>query len=425
MGALLRRPGVLATILVALLAEVAFAVLNLSTMPLFLLRELRLPESQIGVVMSAFLITEAALKRTAGACGDRYGHARMVCIGAILGTLSAVVTAQAPALRSLTGAGIGALSLQVLLRACDGSAAALIWPNLFALNARSAGETDAPTALGLINACYLIGIALAFPLGGIVNDAAGTPAASVNFAAGLFFLVALGSIALFRWQSSVGHVRLDWAQVARTGTKTPVVEDRAAVPVRLLAIGALVFGGIGFPTFIVKLLPITQFGMSESQFGAIILPAALAMAALAGPLAAWGQRLGETRAIRTGLALGLAGAMVPAFASIIAELRTPTILALCSVPIGVGFLLAIPAWYSYVSATADRGGKGRAIGAVMMAQGIGAIVTAPIGSAWFGSNAYGPFVGTAVCLGLATAFAWPLPNPESGTLQPEAGTAAR
>ncbi|MDX2064588.1 MAG: MFS transporter [Fimbriimonadaceae bacterium] len=416
--ALLRRPGVLATVVVALLAEVAFAVLNLSTMPLFLLRELRLPESQIGLVMSAFLISEAALKRLTGAFGDRRGHARAVLYGALIAAVSAFVTVQARALLPLFGWGGGMLALQIGLRALDGWAAALIWPNLFALNARAAGEADAPTSLGLINACYLIGIAIAFPLGGVLNDSAGTPAASVRFAAGLFLVVAIGATSLFA-------VRAVDSPRSTAGEARTAAVPSGKVPARLLAIGALVFGGIGFPTFIVKLLPMTQFQMSEAAFGAIILPAALTMAALAGPLAAWGQRLGQVRAIRTGLGLGLLGAMLPGCASVMPALRTPTLLAISSVPIGIGFLLAIPAWYSYVSATADRAGTGRAIGAVMMAQGIGAILTAPVGSAWFGLNAYGPFVGTAACLSLAAGLAWGLPAPESGTLQSEAGSAAR
>jgi MFS family permease len=79
--------------------------------------------------------------------------------------------------------------------------------------------------------------------------------------------------------------------------------------------------------------------------------------------------------------------------------------------VGFGFLLAIPAWYSSVCEI-DPTRRAASLGAVMTAQGLGAIVGATIGSYVYESlqpvgeflqvgkqfGMYSPFVGCAFCL---------------------------
>ena len=63
---LLRRPRVARLLLIALLAEIGYAVLNISTMPVYLRGDRQFGESFIGYVLVAFLFCEAV------EIGERY-----------------------------------------------------------------------------------------------------------------------------------------------------------------------------------------------------------------------------------------------------------------------------------------------------------------------------------------------------------------
>ena len=92
-------------------------------------------------------------------------------------------------------------------------------------------------------------------------------------------------------------------------------------------------------------------------------------------------------------------------------LRTPLLIALGGAAVGFGFLLCLPAWLASVS-DIDPKRRGAYLGAVMTAQGLGAIIGAPIGAAMYDGlqplgvqlqlgesfGRYSPFLGCAVCL---------------------------
>jgi MFS family permease len=59
-------------------------------------------------------------------------------------------------------------------------------------------------------------------------------------------------------------------------------------------------------------------------------------------------------------------------------LRQPWMFAVGGIPVGIGFLITIPAWMASVS-DIDPQRRATNIGAVMTAQGVGAILGAPIG----------------------------------------------
>ena len=54
--ALWRRPIVCRYLLIALLAEIGYATLNISTMPVYLKHDRHFAESYIGLVLTAFLL---------------------------------------------------------------------------------------------------------------------------------------------------------------------------------------------------------------------------------------------------------------------------------------------------------------------------------------------------------------------------------
>jgi MFS family permease len=175
-----------------------------------------------------------------------------------------------------------------------------------------------------------------------------------------------------------------------------------------IILGLLTFCGIGFPMTIVKIFAQDQFKLSESAFGALAMPGAIAMAVLSVPMAKWGEKFGRARSVHWGLFLCAVGVGVVALGGIAPIFRTPLMMALGGIPVGIGFLLAIPAWYASVS---DINPTQRAvnIGAVMTAQGLGAIIGAPLGGAAYryfqavnrDFGHYSPFMGCALCLLLA------------------------
>jgi MFS family permease len=94
-------------------------------------------------------------------------------------------------------------------------------------------------------------------------------------------------------------------------------------------------------------------------------------------------------------------------------MRSLWVLAMGGIPVGLGFLITIPAWYSSVSEI-DEERRASNIGAVMTAQGLGAIVGSMLGSQAYerldGTTRfigitvdssfahYSPFLGCAVCV---------------------------
>jgi MFS family permease len=105
-------------------------------------------------------------------------------------------------------------------------------------------------------------------------------------------------------------------------------------------------------------------------------------------------------------------------------LRSPYLFGLAGLPAGLGFLLTIPAWMASVS---DLNPERRAtnIGAIMTAQGVGAMIGAPIGSAMYEKlqplgvslrlgesfGRYSPFMGCAICVGVAWALSLKILHP--------------
>jgi MFS family permease len=239
----------------------------------------------------------------------------------------------------------------------------------------------------------------------MVNDLSGVRWASLLLAAGLFVFVSLAAVRLVPKIEATSHTphegEVDVKQLLGSAHSIPTY----------LILAVITFAGVGFPMAIIKLFAEDQFRMSESAFGLLVLPAALMMAGLSVPMAKFGDRLGKHRAVHFGMGLCTLGVSLIALGAFIPGLRTAWMLALGGIPLGLGFLLAIPAWMASVS---DLDPKARAanVGAVMTAQGFGAIIGAPLGSFCYAAlqpvgvqlglgtsfGHYSPFVGCAVCV---------------------------
>jgi MFS transporter, DHA1 family, multidrug resistance protein len=408
----IRKPAVYRLLIIALLAEIAYGVMNLSTMPVYLQatepnKQALFPNgrgfgaSLIGLVLVAFLLSEAIFKGPMGHLADRVGPKRLMVLGPSLSIGTSLLSLVVP-----HNGGWFEVLCFVLLRAIDGLGAAMLWPAAFSAMGDAVDDKERQQAMSLLNLCYMLGIALALPIGGIANDLAGVKWAGLILSAVLFITVTLGT-----WKLVSGEHHSQGAQEPHGEFKiSEFIESCRQIPTFLL-IAIVTFAGIGFPMAIFKLFPIQQFGMSETQIGFLIFPGAIAMGIASVPMSKFGEKIGRARAVHLGMGLctvGLALIAVGAFAPIF---RSPWFLAIGGLPVGIGFLLAIPAWMASVS-DIDPKKRGANLGAVMTAQGLGAIIGAPIGSwmydklqhvgvtiglgASFGR--YSPFVGCFACV---------------------------
>lgn len=415
---LLRRRNVLQLLAITLFAEIGYGVLNVSTMPVFLREDRHFGEGVIGLVLTAFLLSEALFKGTMGHLADVYGRRRMMVLGPAIVVFTPLLTVAVP-----NDWGVSATLSLIVLRVFDGIAAAMFWPAAYALMGDICDEGEKQEGLSLLNTCFMLGIALALPIGGFVNDtlgerfvhAGGRHTPSFYLASLMFVCVAAGS---YLFVPSGKERRREKLEATDSGSEIQSFFSSMHRIPQFMLLGFVTFMGIGFPMVPMKLFAQDQFGMSESGFGLLVLPGALAMAASSVPMGKLGERMGKTKAVHTGMLLSVVGLAVIASGAILPFMRTAWAIALGGVPLGAGFLLTIPAWYASVS-DVDPNRKASSIGAVMTAQGLGAIVGALLGgvayeqvqgigrelsrySSLFGPELgrYAPFVGSFVCVGI-------------------------
>lgn len=391
------NPMVRRLLLVALLAEMGYAVLNISAMPMYLTVDRNFGASTAAIALVAFLLSEAVFKGPMGHLADRYGRKTLMMLGPLFTVCTSLLTLAVP-----HGAGWLEVILLLVLRVFDGVGAAMIWPAAFALMSDCVEDNQRQQAMSLLNLCYLLGVALALPMGGLVNDLTASKAASLYLAAGLFASVV--AMVRFRTPPEPAHAAAS-AEEHGAFKVADMVSAAKQIP-QYLALTLVTFIGIGFPMPVIKIFASDVFRMTETQFGFfVVLPGALAMAALSMPMSKLGESLGRARAVHIGLFLCAAGMAFIALGGLVPALRSAWAMAVGGVPVGLGFLLAIPAWMASVS---DLNAKRRAVnlGAVMTAQGLGAILGAWVGGYLYEAlphfdpalGRYSPFLGCATCV---------------------------
>lgn len=393
-----RNRNVLGLLLVALLAELAYAVLNISAMPVYLKNDRGFPEGTIGLIIATFLLAEAVFKGPMGSLADRFGRKRLMVIGPLLTVFTSIGSLFIP--RTIGDAESIAF---FVLRAVDGVAVAMLWPAAFALIGEMVPEKRKQEAMSLLNMCYLGGVALALLVGGVTDDLFGSLTArttghhapSLYLAAGLCVLVS----GLAYWRLPSGRAMRESAKQAKLEGKhrasefVQIFRTAKQIP-GYLVLGALTFMGVGFPLAVFKLFAFDEYQMSGTKFGSLMLPALIAMAVLSPFMSRYGERLGRHRAVHIGLFLCASGMSVIALGAFEPAMRSLFVLAAGGIPVGLGFLVTIPAWYSSVSEI-DPERRASNIGAVMTAQGLGAIV-----GSMLGSQAYERYQGTTQFLGI-------------------------
>jgi MFS family permease len=385
---LLLRPEVFGLLAIAFCAELGIAVLNISAMPVYLTFGRGFTALSVSLALGAFLLSEALFKSYAGALADKLGRRPFLIAAPCILIFTPLLTVWTPA-----SWGNGAMLAILGLRVIDGIAAAMLWPSAYASVAEAVEENEKGKALAMLNGCFMVGVALGLPLGGIVNVRTGSLDASFYLASCLFVIAATTAYYFVRRQR-----RRDGKEDCRHDGHA--IQDLIVCfkTIPMILITALVlFIGVGLPMAIVKLFAQNTYKLNEEQFGLLVLPAALAMAFLSWPMGAWGERMGRDKAVRIGLTLCAIGIWFVAFGDWFEIFRSPLVVGGASLLVGVGFLLALPAWYATVSAINPQK-SGSYLGAVMSVQGFGAIIGLLIGGKLFDIDNFLPFIFCAVAV---------------------------
>ncbi len=402
-----KRPEVFRLLLVALAAELGFAVLNISVMPVFL-EDRGMSGKVIAAVFSTFLLAEALLKGFAGHMADKYGRRLFMILAPAMMVCTPLLTMMVPHGSSFQVAAF------VGLRVVDGLAAAMLWPALYAAVGDVVDLGEKAQGMSLLNVCFMIGLATGPLVGGFMNDALGSLTPSFYLASGLFGGTALVAL-LFARKDSRKH-RLEQGEDLEEHGIKDLWKCARSIPA-VLSLAVLVFFGAGILAPVIKLLAVQLYGLSETQFGLLLLPAAAGMAILGIPLGKWAERIGSTRAVKIGLILAACGMWSVAGGAWAEFARGLLVLAIAAGLVGIGFLVAVPSWQAAVSHI-DPKKSGSYLGAVMTAQGLGAILGASVGGALFDLDKYLPIIACAAVLSISAAVSpFAMPKPKAGSSQ--------
>ncbi len=402
-----KEPTVLRLLIVAVLAEVGYAVLNISTMPVYLRNDRNFGASAVALVLTGFLISEAVMKGPMGHFADRYGSRRLMMIAPLITIFTCAVSLFLPR----SDGGLAEIFSFVMLRLLDGVGAAMLWPSAFALMGNSVPDSKRQQGMSLLNMCYMVGIALALPIGGLVEDSTaaifknstGSNSGGIMLAALLFGLVFLTAYRYIKTDA-----KPDDDDAEPQSIKTLLLTFKQ-IPAYLI-LSLVTFIGLGFPMTIIKFFALDEFGLTATQFGAFVMPGAIAMAVFSVPVSRMGEKWGKARAVHIGMALCATGISIICMGAFFKVFRVPLLLGLAGLPVGFGFLLVVPAWMASVS-DLDPTRRAANIGAVMTAQGIGAVIGAPLGGVAYEKMVpigdalklthlghYSPFLAMAACL---------------------------
>lgn len=362
----------IAIMFVSASAELAYALVNLSAMPVFIKDTAHLPARWVGIIGTSFLLTEGALKGPMGALGDRIGRKPLILAGPILSTFTALLTPLVHNPYAL-----------VCLRVLDGVGAAALWPAVFSLIGDHVPEERRATAMSLFNVAYIFGIAVGPSLGGNVNhwarnsmhmSVAHSKEASFYLAAILFGLTTIAAIIFVpKLQPTTGEGHGSGESIHLDELKAMLKR----IPMTLL-MTFVTFLGIGFIMLYIKTFALERdgpFHMTEQSYGNTLVLPALLIGALSVPMGKLGDKIGKALAVKTGIGMCMAAYWL------LLLFPSHLTLILLGTLIGTGFSLAFPAWMALVTEQSGSNQRGAVVGAVATAQGVGAITGSSF-SAW-------------------------------------------
>ena len=453
--------AVMPVILIAACAELGISILNNSALPIYFTKGLKIPTGTYSLLMVPFFISEVLFKSPLGVLADKVGRKPLMLGGAMVTVFTPLffITIHYD---YLAATAVITLLTFGFLRALDGLGQAALWPSLYAYVGDVVAENKRGAAMGALNVVYMIGIAFSFLIGGFVDDNFGPIFAKqatfadqvTRFSArvharvraigphlrhGLhphtvpapvpivlppvhyafrpeyyypsFILTSvLFGVAVLAALAVRGKVRLP----AQASAEAQPASDEAmnwdgflgalkSVP-QFLALAFVTFLGIGCIALLVKKFALDEYGLTETRFGLLVLGPALAIALVAVPAGHLADTWGKTRCVRLGFvlcAVGLWG--IPVLHHLHAGMNGFMVSAGV---LGVGFVLAFPAWLALVTELGGEKQRGTVFAAVSTAQGMGMLLGAVLGGYLYGILGHiAPFVFASVLVSTGTALA--------------------
>lgn len=444
---------------IALCGELGIAVLNNSALPVYFVKGLNIDAAVLPLLMAPFFLSEL-LKTPLGVLADRFGRKPLMLSGALVTVFTPLLIIS---MRYNPHARTAILVLVTFacLRLLDGLGQAALWPALYAYIGDVVVEAKRGVAMSLLNAVYMIALALSFLAGGFVDDTFGpllthdpgvtlrgqirgvahrvdqhvhsiehhhhahhlvsqaTPdvvhainpvllpphyfpsfyLTSVLFAiAAIVIELSLRGERKRRAAASLAndsppHEKMTWAKFIASVRKVP----------QFLALAFVTFFGIGCIALLVKIFAIDEFGLSEQAFGTLFLGPALLIGIIAVPAGHIGDKWGKTKAVRLGFVLAALGMWgIPLMHHLHHGPRAEEIGFIVSASVmGVGFVLAFPAWLALLTSLGGEEQRGTLFGTVATAQGVGVLCGALVGPALYGHVGHiAPFVASAALISL-------------------------
>ena len=444
--------------LIALCGELGIAVLNNSALPVYFVKGLKIDTAILPLLMAPFFLSEL-LKTPLGVLADRYGRKPLMLGGALM-TVFTPLMIVSMRYHPHSPTALAVLISFAFLRLLDGLGQAALWPALYAYIGDVVQEAKRGAAMSVLNAVYMVALALSFLTGGFVDDTFGPllthdPGVTLRgqmagvahrvqqhvhrvghrlgphmaHAAPLlgapppvpvvvnpvyqpphyfpsFYLTSiLFAIAAIVIELALRNERKRRAEAAASrpgAAEAPMTWETFMASVRsvpqFLLLAFVTFFGIGCVALLVKIFAIDEFGMSEQQFGTLFLGPALLIGAIAIPAGLLADRWGKTQAVRLGFVLAAVGMWgIPLMHHLHHGVTAEKAGFIVSASVmGVGFVLAFPAWLALITSLAGEEQRGTIFGTVATAQGVGVLCGALVGSTLYSHVGHiAPFVASA------------------------------
>jgi MFS family permease len=347
--------------------ELGFSTVNISTLPVYLSEELHAVE-WLGLILGFQNLCDTISRPFLGALGDRYGRRWIVISGPLLSAVTAAVTVY--------------ISIGVLFgfRVIDGLAAGALWTSVFAETGEITDEKRRNTAMSIVNAAFIVALACGPLIGGLLDHYAGRCFPHIGQPAFLFSSLALvvGSAVAY------GIFRPRKWERPHTGERRPGLGFRAGDLLftartfpKVMVLAFLLYIGVGILVPLIKLYAMDRYGISELTFGYVLAVEAILVGILAVPLSRIGTRWGAHKAVFWGIAWVAAALWLLTYSGNI------WLVFVSAGFIGVGIVLALPAWLAFITLISPPNRKGEVLGVIGFAEGMGWLVGSSLAGVLF------------------------------------------
>ncbi len=462
--------AIMPVVLIAACAELGISVLNNSALPIYFTQGLKIPTGTYGLLMIPFFISEVLFKSPLGILADKFGRKPLMLGGAAITIFTplifitikydplaatAIITllvfgflrgldglGQAALWPSLyayvgdvvaenkRGAAMGVLNVVYMVGlALSFLAGGFVDDNFGPLFLHTAtfGEQMGHLGHRIHQRAHAVGHGITGALHHPLHHAAIAPLAPLavaplpvviqpNYQPGYYypsFILAsiLFGIAVIAALSVRGKARRRSEQEGGTPdhshdeamTWEGFLAALRTVP-QFLGLAFVTFLGIGCISLLVKKFALDEYHLTETAFGALVLGPALAIALVAVPAGYLADKWGKTRCVRLGFllcTLGLWG--IPVLHHLHAGM---TGFMVSAGVLGVGFVLAFPAWLALLTELGGEAQRGTVFAAVSTAQGVGALGGAVIGTKLYETVGHiAPFVAASLLVSAGTLLA--------------------